>query len=360
VLKLLAERASDPVGTGGLSGLQERQINDILARPYGMLVISGPTGCRTTQAHRALGMVERHFERRLGRRPAVVAFGNPAEMPENSLVVSSGTATDQASHDATAQARNALRRPNIVAFGDIGGDPAMADLAFWAAATCHQVIVTIGVNGAFDTLGRFLDHRIPPEMVFDTRMVSGIVCQRLVSVTCPHCALPRHEAKQRGLLEPDLIRDVERIDDRRAKDVRVWRPEGCDACKGRGYQGRDIVAEIVPVDLTLMSELRSGRQAGARDRWLSELNGFTMLEHAVAKMFTGRFDPSTIEDRVGDLSGFNPSRVGTVGTAKGRRPPRLELLGKPRRTDYPWSSGSGPHCCSEAARILLAGGRDQL
>lgn len=217
----------------GFSAANRQRLTGILRHPYGMVLITGPTGSgKTTTLYAILSELN---------SPAlnVITIEDPVEYilpgvnqipinPRAGLTFSRGL-------------RSILRQdPDIIMVGEIR-DAETAEIAVRAATTGHLVFSTLHTNNAVGALSRLVDIGIEPFLVASS--VLGVVAQRLVRVICPCCRESYHPAP--GGLEryfagqgPD-------------ETVTLHRGMGCTHCGRTGYRGRTTIGEVLPLSAVL-------------------------------------------------------------------------------------------------------------
>jgi len=186
--------------------------------------------------------------------------------------------------------RSLLRQdPDIILVGEIR-DHDTAVMAFRAAMTGHQVFSTLHTNSAIRSIPRLIDMGITPEVM--TGNIIGIIAQRLVRKLCPHCKEPdagSPSVRQALHLEPTET---------------LYRPVGCDHCRGRGYIGRLTIMEILAVDSGL-DELIARRATLRELREYALANGFhEMASDGLRRIREGITTWEEVS-RVVDLSGYH-------------------------------------------------------
>jgi type II secretory ATPase GspE/PulE/Tfp pilus assembly ATPase PilB-like protein len=299
VLRLLYDDASDnpdPVALG-YSGEQSDNLLVMRRRPIGINIISGPTGSgKSTTLQRVMTALIQDSK---GRKN-VITVEDPPEYPITGAVqtpVTNAENEEERSAEFQSSIRAAMRLdPDVIMIGEMRDSPS-AQLAFRAAMTGHQVWTTVHANTAWGIIQRLMDMGVPAELVCDPSIVTGLICQRLVKVLCPHCkrSLSDH-------LNDYDSKDLNRIMSAIKLDAAyVHNPEGCPSCRHTGIAGRTVVAETVLTNEKLMYLIRSGDRAGAIKYWEEGLRGLSMLKHAIVKIDQGLIDPFQAEDVVGPL-----------------------------------------------------------
>ena len=297
VLRLLYRSAATTtdIRALGYSPSQRRQIAAMQKRPTGINIIAGPTGSGKSTTLQCT-LLEIH--RSCGGSKHLITVEDPPEYPMPGIVQTpvANASTEQERSAAFQGAIKAALRldPNVIMIGEMRDAPS-ARLAIQAAMTGHQVWTTVHANDALSIVDRMVDLGVPLAAMTDPSLVTGLVCQRLLKLLCPHCKLPLSQVMQRYATEDlERLRTVAPI-----SRVFVAGP-GCAACQGTGIGGRTVAAEVVLPDAELTELLRRGDKAGARDLCRRRGSG-TTLEHAVSKVRDGLCDPFQAEEEVGLL-----------------------------------------------------------
>ena len=283
--------------TKGYNREQKAAFELMKRRPIGINIIAGPTGSGKTTT---LQLVLSSIMKETGGRRHLITVEDPPEKPIKGAVQTPVTnaTTEEARLSAFADAIKAAMRldPDMLMIGEIR-DNASAQLAFRAAMTGHQVWATLHANGVFGILDRLLDIGVPLELLTDHTLVTGLTCQRLVKVLCPCCKKHISEVQNRYPAR-DISRLMQACD---MTNVYVL-GDGCDACEGRGIQGRTVLAETIITDATLMEYVRQRNRIAAVDYWKTGQMGKSMLDHAIQKVNAGLIDPFAAEEVVGPLN----------------------------------------------------------
>jgi type IV pilus assembly protein PilB len=212
-------------------GFEEQQLKDFMKAiymPYGMVLVTGPTGSgKTTSLYSALQELNKST-RNISTAEDPVEYNlmgiNQVQMHE-----------DVGLNFATAL-RSFLRQdPNIIMVGEIR-DFETAEIAVKAALTGHLVLSTLHTNDAPSTISRLLNMGVEPFLV--TASVNLVLAQRLARRVCADCKKPV-EKNVKALLELGMKPDV-------AEKVQLWKGTGCPKCANTGYKGRIALYEVMP------------------------------------------------------------------------------------------------------------------
>ena len=216
------------LGALGFQPETEEALRDLITRPHGTLLLTGPASSGKTTTIYALLQEMLHARRAVH----VVTIEDPVEyrlghVAQTEINVHAGFTFETA-------LRAALRQdPEVIMLGEIR-DAETARAAIQAGLTGHLVISTIHSGSAAGVFCRLLDMGIEPFLIASS--ISGVLAQRLVRRICPHCAVPYAPPAglraRFGLSDPDLV---------------LRRGAGCDACHGIGYHGRNALGELLTV-----------------------------------------------------------------------------------------------------------------
>jgi general secretion pathway protein E len=225
------------------------QLRRLSSLPYGMLLVTGPTGSgKTTTLYAAISETQTGHDK-------IVTIEDPVEYQLPGVLQI--PVNEKKGLTFARGLRSILRHdPDKIMVGEIR-DPETAQIAIQSALTGHLVFTTVHANNVFDVMGRFV------HMGVDTysfvAALSGILAQRLVRIVCEQCA--DTYTPSRRLLEESQLQ----IAAHAAYEFRVGR--GCKHCRGTGYKGRKAVGEL----LVLNDEIREAIIARAPVRQLKEL-----------------------------------------------------------------------------------------
>ena len=233
--------------------------------PYGMLLVTGPTGSgKTTTLYAALS------ETNTGR-DKIVTIEDPVEYQLPGVLQI--PVNEKKGLSFARGLRSILRHdPDKIMVGEIR-DPETAQIAIQSALTGHLVFTTVHANNVFDVLGRFAHMQADAYALVSA--LNGILAQRLVRVVCDQCSEP---------VEPSL--DLIAQSDLQLTAVAGWQfraGRGCAHCRGTGYKGRVAIGEL----LVLNDELREAIVARAPARRLKELalaGGSKLLRSAALEL----------------------------------------------------------------------------
>jgi general secretion pathway protein E/type IV pilus assembly protein PilB len=252
-------------------GLQEQQVvalKRMIARPEGMILVTGPTGSgKTTTLYSLLGHINSEWQN-------IMTLEDPVEYPMPMLRQTSVAET--AKLDFANGIRSMMRQdPDVILIGEIR-DADTANMAFRAAMTGHQVYSTLHTNSAIGAIPRLLDIGILPDIMAGN--IIGIIAQRLVRQLCPHCRKPYAvQPHERSLLGIAQTQEVPTL----------YQATGCAQCDFQGYHGRCAIMEVLRVDSELDDLIT--RRASAREMRQAVLNSgyHTLAEDGLRHVLDG-------------------------------------------------------------------------
>jgi general secretion pathway protein E len=207
-----------------------------LKKPHGIILVTGPTGSgKTTSLYAGLSHIN-------DRTRNILTIEDPIEY----LLPGVGQTQVNTKVDMTfARGLRAMLRqdPDVVMVGEIR-DGETATIAVQASLTGHLVLSTLHTNTAIGAITRLQDMGVEPFLLASSLEV--VMAQRLVRTLCPHCKTS-HSATS---AECELLSLPETAE--------IWRPVGCDQCKGSGYKGRTGIYELIEIDEGLRQLIHEG------------------------------------------------------------------------------------------------------
>ncbi|MCG5536229.1 type II secretion system ATPase GspE [Ectothiorhodospira mobilis] len=247
VLRLLDKQAGRLDLTHlGMEDVTLSAMERVIARPHGIVLVTGPTGSgKTTTLYAALSRLN-------DRKRNILTVEDPIEYDLDGI----GQTQINSKVDMTfARGLRAILRqdPDVVMVGEIR-DVDTVHIAVQASLTGHLVFSTLHTNTAVGAITRLRDMGVEPFLLSST--LAGLLAQRLVRVLCPHCRRPDRatEAERRLLGLPP------------GEDPTLYRATGCPECNHLGYRGRTGIYELVEVDDTLRSLIHDGAGEQALER----------------------------------------------------------------------------------------------
>lgn len=218
----------------------------LATEPYGMMLVTGPTGSgKTTTLYAALTEINSGEDK-------IITIEDPVEYQLPGVLQI--PVNERKGLTFAVGLRSILRHdPDKILVGEIR-DPETAQIAVQSALTGHMVFTSVHANNTFDVIGRFIHMGVDPYNFVSS--LTGVVAQRLVRQNCPHCSV---EVTPEGrLLEESGVTDV--------TTFRFMAGRGCVQCRSTGFKGRRAVAEV----LRLTDEIREMIVARAPIRAMKE------------------------------------------------------------------------------------------
>ncbi|MBI4646429.1 MAG: type II/IV secretion system protein [Bacteroidia bacterium] len=220
-------------------GFEIKQLNDyleVIKKPHGIILISGPTGSgKTTTLYATLKILNKEDTN-------IVTIEDPVEYTLEGI--NQVQLKENIGLTFASALRTFLRQdPDIIMLGEIR-DGETAQMAIRAALTGHLVLSTIHTNSAWSTVSRLIDMGVQPFLIADT--LNATLAQRLVRLLCPSC---KKEAKFDASLLHHTLCLPEHIQTH-------FTAAGCEQCFFTGYRGRKAVYEVIPVDFDLAENIK--------------------------------------------------------------------------------------------------------
>jgi type IV pilus assembly protein PilB len=240
-----------------------------IARPYGMVLVTGPTGSgKTNTLYSALQSLNTTATN-------IMTAEDPVEF--NLAGVNQVQMKEQIGLNFAAALRSFLRQdPNIILVGEIR-DFETAEIAIKAALTGHLVLSTLHTNDAPSTISRLMNMGIEPFLVATS--VNLIQAQRLIRRVCKDCK-KEHQTPPEALLEVGFSPDE-------ARDLKTYKGRGCQSCNGTGYKGRVGLYEVMEVTDEIRELILIGASALELRKRAIEDGMITLRESGLHKIRAG-------------------------------------------------------------------------
>jgi type II secretion system protein E len=261
----------------GFAPKDEAVIREIIVKPHGIFLVTGPTGSgKSTSLYAFLSAINSVHKRIITIEEPVEyelkGINQIAVRPEIGLTFGMGL-------------RHILRQdPNVVMVGEIR-DMETADIAIRASLTGHLVFSTLHTNDAPSAFTRLIDMGIEPFLVASS--VEAIMAQRLIRTICKHC-------KTEQKVDRDYLKRIGFPEDE-IDTAKFWKGAGCEECRQFGYQGRKGIYELLVVNETLRPlilnrsaattiaarAIENGMRTLRTDGWNKVRNGETTIEEVL-------------------------------------------------------------------------------
>ena len=271
VLRLLAQESVEyDLANLGIDSKDLAYVENLIERPYGMILVTGPTGSgKTTTLYGVLKKLNTVTRK-------IITVEDPVEYQINGI--NQVQVKPQIGLTFASALRSLVRQdPDVLLIGEIR-DKETADIAIESALTGHLVLSTLHTNDAPGAITRLRDIGIESFLMADSLL--SIMAQRLIRVLCPYCKTEysaREEDRNRiGELLPDL-----------PPSLTLYRNKGCERCGYTGYKGRQAIFEILPVNESVKSLIVAGKDAGSISRTAFELGYRQLAHHGFRKVVEG-------------------------------------------------------------------------
>jgi len=254
-------------------GFDEKELSRFrrfIREPYGMVLVTGPTGSgKTTTLYAALSEIKSEEDK-------IVTIEDPVEYQLKGITQI--PVNEKKGLTFARGLRSILRHdPDKIMVGEIR-DAETADIAIQSALTGHLVFTTVHANNVIDVLGRFLNMKIEPY-----NFVSALNCvqaQRLVRTICAHC-------KRKVKASPEVLA-ISGMDPKTYGDTWFYEGAGCLECAGTGYKGRTAISELLDLSDNVR-ELILSRRSSAEIKKAAKEEGMVFLrESAVTAALAGK------------------------------------------------------------------------
>ncbi|RLE24686.1 MAG: pilus assembly protein PilB [Acidobacteria bacterium] len=257
------------LGVLGLEDDTRRQLKKFINEPYGMVLVTGPTGSgKTTTLYACLAEI-------LSSEDKIVTIEDPVEY--QMAGVTQIPVNEKKGLTFARGLRSILRHdPDKVMVGEIR-DEETAGIAVQAALTGHLVFTTVHANNVVDVIGRFLNMNV--DLYNFVSALNCVLAQRLVRKICPHC-------KRQGTVSDELL-EASGLEPDRYTDFVFYEGAGCIECNGTGFRGRLAIAELLNLSDNIR-QLILDRRPAAEIKRAAKAEGMRFLrESALQKVFGG-------------------------------------------------------------------------
>ena len=282
VMRILAKGETMPLEDMGLSKRNYNELTKTITKPYGMILVVGPTGSgKTTTLHAAL-----HHINRPDRK--IWTAEDPVEITQYGL--RQVQVQPKIGFDFAAAMRSFLRAdPDVIMVGEMR-DFETAKTGVEASLTGHLVFSTLHTNSAPETIVRLLDMGIDPLNFADALL--AILAQRLVRTLCKTCKEQYHPTKEEydEIAESYGAEEFAKLGIPYNDDFKLYRPKGCDICDKTGYKGRMGIHELLVASDNIKRLIQKHEAVeGLRNQSMSE-GMTTLLQDGIHKSLAGFTD----------------------------------------------------------------------
>jgi type II secretory ATPase GspE/PulE/Tfp pilus assembly ATPase PilB-like protein len=282
VMRILAKGETMPIEAMGLSERNFKELMKILEKPYGMVLVVGPTGSgKTTTLHAAL-----HHINTPDRK--IWTAEDPVEITQYGL--RQVQVQPKIGFDFAAAMRAFLRAdPDVIMVGEMR-DFETAKTGVEASLTGHLVFSTLHTNSAPETITRLLDMGIDPLNFADALL--GILAQRLVRTLCKNCKETFHPtpAEFEEVVESYGREKFEKLNVAYTDDFVMYRPKGCDICDKTGYKGRMGIHELLVGTDEIKRLIQKHATVEEMRNVAAEQGMTTLLQDGIVKSLKGATD----------------------------------------------------------------------
>jgi type II secretory ATPase GspE/PulE/Tfp pilus assembly ATPase PilB-like protein len=281
VMRILAAGEPIPLEVMGFSERDHNLLISLISKPYGIVLVVGPTGSgKTTTLHAVLHYINTPETK-------IWTAEDPVEITQRGL--RQVQVLPKIGFDFSAAMRSFLRAdPDVIMVGEMRDHETVAT-GIEASLTGHLVFSTLHTNSAPETITRLLDMGMDPFNFADA--ILGVLAQRLVRTLCKACKEPYHPSREEydGLVRA-FAGNFDILGFAFTEDLVLYKAKGCDACNNTGYKGRAGIIEL----LSGTDEMKSLIQGKAKMEHLRQQavkDGMTtLMQDGIRKIFLGLTD----------------------------------------------------------------------
>jgi type II secretory ATPase GspE/PulE/Tfp pilus assembly ATPase PilB-like protein len=253
----------------GFPELELTRFRKYIREPYGMVLVTGPTGSgKTTTLYAALSEIKTIEDK-------IITIEDPVEYQLRGITQI--PINEKKGLTFARGLRSILRHdPDKIMVGEIR-DPETAQIAIQSALTGHLVFTTVHANNVVDVLGRFLNMGVEPYQFVSA--LNCVMAQRLVRLICIHCKRPTR-------VDPRVLEESG-LDPALADQVQFFQGAGCLECGGTGFKGRTAICELLNLSDRIREMILDRRPASEVKKAAHEEGMRFLRESAVEKVLTG-------------------------------------------------------------------------
>ncbi|MBI5181822.1 MAG: type II secretion system ATPase GspE [Nitrospirae bacterium] len=253
----------------GLSGENLEKLNNLITKPHGIILVTGPTGSgKTTTLYSCLSKINSPDKN-------IITIEDPIEYQLR------GIGQIQVNNKINLTFANGLRSilrqdPDIILVGEIR-DTETAEIAIQASLTGHLVFSTLHTNDAAGAITRLIDMKVEPFLVSSSLI--AILAQRLVRVICPDCRIKY----------PPSSEEIKRLETGRieAKNIHFYRAGGCEKCANTGYLGRTGIYELLIIDDDIRSLIMKDTDSSSIKNMAVKRGMLTLRQDGAGRVMKG-------------------------------------------------------------------------
>lgn len=282
VMRILAASEPIPLEKLAMSPRNYEAFLQIITKPYGIVLVVGPTGSgKTTTLHSAVGYINTPEKK-------IWTAEDPVEITQYGL--RQVQVLPKIGLTFAAAMRSFLRAdPDVILVGEMR-DPETASMGIEASLTGHVVFTTLHTNSAPETVTRLLEMGMDSFNFADALL--GVLAQRLVRTLCSECKKPY--VPERGEFD-EMVHfygeeAFQRLGISYSKDLELHKPTGCDQCNNTGYRGRVGIHELLVGSDRIKEEIQKRSRVEEIRRIAMEEGMTTLLQDGIAKVFQGHTD----------------------------------------------------------------------
>jgi type II secretory ATPase GspE/PulE/Tfp pilus assembly ATPase PilB-like protein len=292
----------------GYAPIQVKQSQSMRKKPYGINIISGPTGSgKSTTLQRGLTALMRE---KVGinvvtiEDPPEYVIEGAAQLP----VTNAKTAEERSEKFRQAITASLRSDPDVIMIGEIR-DQASSQLAFEAAMTGHGVWASLHANDAASILDRLRDQHVEMYKLCDASLVTGLIGQRLLRKSIDKYTVDFNEGVNLGFISKDEEAFMRTHASAWINQVRFAGTHLFDENPNNAFSGRRVVAEVIEPDQTFLDLVKNEQKSEAVDYWKNKLGGITMLEHAFVLVCMGQLDIREMDNNIGSVLRIQHDRI---------------------------------------------------
>ena len=254
----------------GFTGEHSQQFLEVLEKPHGIILITGPTGSgKSTTLYTALSQLNTADRK-------IITVEDPVEYQLEG--VNQIQAKPQIGLTFAVALRSIVRQdPDVIMIGEMR-DLETAKIAVQSALTGHLVLSTLHTNDAAGGVTRLLDMGVEEYLISST--VNGILAQRLVRKLCVEC-------KQSYPASDAVIKEMKLKKFSKSDNILLYKAVGCTHCGGIGYKGRQAIIEFLPMSDNIRKKIMNHEEAGMIQKQAVEDGMLTIYEDGLLKAIQG-------------------------------------------------------------------------